>query len=107
MGGGLFDNEEEAAMQVNLLCDKIGIKHKNQIIVNKEIKVEDENILNAFKNECENRFMKSTDEENFITTTSGENQKRKRKQKEELIMNDVVQEKVEITIPNHKGNELV
>jgi len=105
--GGYFDDEEEAAKSVNLLCDKIGIKHKNQIIVNKEIKVEDENILNEFKDECENRFMKSNDEENCITTASGENQKRKRKQKEELIMDDVVQEKIEITIPNHKSNELV
>ena len=30
--GGLFDNEEQAAMQVNLLCDKNGIKRKNAMI---------------------------------------------------------------------------
>ena len=27
--GGLFDNEEHAAMKINLLCDKIGIERKN------------------------------------------------------------------------------
>ena len=27
--GGYFDNEERAAMSINLLCDKIEIEHKN------------------------------------------------------------------------------
>ena len=27
--GGLFDDEEHAAMKVNLLCDEFGIKRKN------------------------------------------------------------------------------
>ena len=27
--GGYFDNEEHAAMRVNLLCDEYGIKRKN------------------------------------------------------------------------------
>jgi hypothetical protein len=27
--GGLFDNEEQAAMKVNVLCDKCGIERKN------------------------------------------------------------------------------
>ena len=30
--GGLFDNEEQAAMQVNLLCEKNGIDRKNPMI---------------------------------------------------------------------------
>merc|ERR1712096_117318 len=30
--GGLFDNEEHAAMKVNLLCDRLGIKYKNPMI---------------------------------------------------------------------------
>merc|ERR1712034_237825 len=30
--GGIFDNEEKAAMKVNLLCDKIGIECKNPTI---------------------------------------------------------------------------
>ena len=30
--GGLFDNEEQAAMKVNLLCDKNGIERKNPVI---------------------------------------------------------------------------
>merc|ERR1712034_114040 len=62
--GGLFDNEEHAAMQVNLLCDKYGIERKNPMIdinpdkmkstmyqsevkhiVNEKVKLEHENIL--------------------------------------------------------------
>ena len=31
--GGLFDYEEHAAMQVNLLCDKMGIKRKHPMII--------------------------------------------------------------------------
>jgi len=103
--GGYFDNEEQAGMKVNLLCDQNGIERKNPMIiiepdaiqVNKEIKVEDENMLDGFKHECENRFMKSNDEESCG----------KRKRKEEPIMNDVVEEKVEITTPNHDDDELV
>jgi hypothetical protein len=30
--GGIFDNEEQAAMEVNLLCDKYEIKRKNLTI---------------------------------------------------------------------------
>ena len=30
---GLFDHEEQAAMQVNLLCDKNGIERKNPMII--------------------------------------------------------------------------
>ena len=32
--GGVFDIEEDAAMEVNLLCDKHGIERKNTIIKN-------------------------------------------------------------------------
>merc|ERR1712034_256920 len=88
--GGYFDIEEHAAMKVNLLCDKYGEARKNPMIiiepdamqkktksqlyqskeeniVNKdEVKVEDTNILNGFKNECENLFMKNNDAENYI-----------------------------------------
>jgi len=112
--GGLFDNEEQAAMKINLLCDKNGIERKNPMInlepdamqqVNKEIKVEDGNILDKFKDECENRFMQSNDEESRITTISFQSQKRKRKKR--LIMNDAIEETVEIATPNdHDGNEL-
>ena len=31
--GGYFDNEEQAAMKVNLLCDKNGIERKNPMII--------------------------------------------------------------------------
>jgi hypothetical protein len=30
--GGLFENEEQAAMNVNLLCDKLEIERKNPTI---------------------------------------------------------------------------
>ena len=30
--GGLFENEEHAAMKVNSLCDRLGIEHKNPTI---------------------------------------------------------------------------
>ena len=30
--GGLFDKEEDAAMKINLLCDKCGIERKNPMI---------------------------------------------------------------------------
>ena len=72
--------------------------------MNQEIKVEDGNILNGFKTECENRFMHSNDEESRITTTSFQSQKRKRKK--EQIMNDAIEETVEMTTPDHDKNEL-
>jgi phage terminase small subunit len=107
--GRYFDNEEHADMSVNLLCDKYEIARKNPVIdikedviqqVNKDIKIEDKNIFDGFKDECKNRFIKSNDEESHVTTASGKSQKRKRKQKEEPIMDDVVEEKLEITTPN-------
>ena len=38
--GGLFDNEEQAAMGVNLLCDKYEIERKNPTINIKPIQMQ-------------------------------------------------------------------
>merc|ERR1712034_253944 len=98
--GGYFDIEEDAAMKINLLCDRYEIERKNPDInkdanqkktkskifeyatehnVKKEVKVEDENMLGGFKDECEHRFIQSNDEESCIST-GFENSKQKRKQ---------------------------
>jgi len=121
--GGIFDNEEHAAMKVNLLCDMNGIERKNPTIninlneiqektkpmmhqsksknvVNENIKVEDEN---KFKNECENRFMKSNED---ALPQSHANEKRKRKQNS-IVNDDIMEEKVEITTPNHNESKLL
>merc|ERR1712034_127892 len=129
--GGLFDNEEHAAMNVNLLCDKYETERKNptikinldvmqlyekpkskmsqsatENIVNEKIKVEDENMLEEFKDQCENNFMEGNDKESFIDTASCQSQKRKRK--EGPIINDVKVEEVEIATSNdHVEYELV
>merc|ERR1712034_257695 len=111
--GGYFDNEEQAAMEVNLLCDKNGMERKNPMIdketnviqqVNKEIKVEEETMLDVFKHECENRFVQSNEEESSITTAPCKGKKRKRK--EVPALNDDVKEKVKVTTPNHDANEV-
>jgi len=81
--GGLFDKEEDAARKINLLCDKIKIKRKNPEInidviqkkteseiyeyatgniVNEQVKIEDEDILDKFKDKCENRFIQTNDD---------------------------------------------
>jgi len=73
--------------------------------VNEEVKIEDKNILDGFKDQFENNFMKSNNEENCIDTASCQNQKRKRK--EEPIINDVKEENVEIAISNHNKYELL
>jgi len=122
--GGYFDIEEHAAMKVNLLCDEYEIKRKNpmvninlneilqktkskifqsveaeNIVDSKEVKVEEEIILNGFKNECETRFMKTNDEKRCTNA--------KRKRKYESIMNDdVMEEKVKIETPTQDGNKL-
>jgi len=111
-------------MKVNLLCDEYKIKRKNpmvnrnlneilqktkskicqsvepeNIVDSKEVKVEEENILGGFKNECENRFMKTNDEKRCTNA--------KRKRKYESIMNDdVMEEKVKIETPTQDGNKL-
>merc|ERR1712034_4280 len=124
--GGLFDNEEQAAMKVNLMCDELEMDRKNPMInirtnaiqqktkskapqyatentVDEDVKIEDEKILDGFKDACENRFIyQSNDEESCIDTASRKGQKRKRK--EEPMMNDV---EVEIATPNHDQNELL
>jgi len=128
--GGTFEKEEHAAMKVNLLCDICGIERKNptiniepnaiqqktkskiyqskeKSIVCEKVKVEDKNILNGFKDECENRFIKSNDKESYIATASCQSQKRKRKD-DNSIMNDVKQEKVvEIATPDYDQNEVL
>ena len=44
--GGLFENEEHAAMKINLLCDKLKIKRKNPM-VNIEL-FDDHQVTNSF-----------------------------------------------------------
>jgi len=112
---GVFDDEKHAAMKLNLLCDKFGIQRKNPMIDiefdairqktksnqskaenignGKEVKVEEENILYGLKNQCENNFMKKSC------------QSQKRKRKEDLILNDVIEEHTENTLPNQDENE--
>jgi len=128
--GGYFNNEEHAAMKINLLCDKIEIERKNpeinkdviqkkaksklyqyttENVVNKEVKIEGENILDRFKDECEDRFIhQSNDEERCIAAaTEFQNSNAKRKQKQNLIFNDdVKEEKVEIETPTYDENDL-
>jgi len=113
--GGYFDSEENAAMKVNLMCDKIEKERKNPMInihldeirqttkskmhqyepeniVNKEVKVEDEYILHRFKDECENRFIQCNDQErDIITECQNSNAKRKRKANS-MIDDDVKEE---------------
>merc|ERR1712034_83731 len=76
--GGYSDNEEHAAMKVNLLCDKYELERKNPTINTKPNaiqqntnfimyqykpkNIEDENILGEFKDEYQNRFMKSNED---------------------------------------------
>jgi len=114
--GGNSDNEDHAAMKVNLLCDNIEIKRKNpavdkdayqketkskihkyetEKIVNEQVKLEDENIIGGSKDECENRLIQSNNEEKCIATEF-ENSNAKRKRNENSIMNDdVKKEEVE------------
>merc|ERR1712034_210801 len=108
--GGSFDDEDHAAMKVNLLCDKHEIERKNpegskdfvqkkaksktyqyetENIVNEQVKIEDENILNGFKNEWGGRLIQSNDQER-CTATEFQNSNTKRKRKQNLILNDDV-----------------
>merc|ERR1711925_57785 len=64
--------------------------------VDEEIKVEDENILDRIKDQCENNFMQSNDEQSCIDTASCQSQKRKRNED-----NDVKVEEVEIATYKH------
>ena len=58
------------------------------------IKIEDENILDGFKDACENRFIQSNDEENIDTEFQKSNAKRKRKPNS-MLNNDVKEVKEE------------
>jgi len=100
--GGYFDNEEHAAMKVKLLCEKNGIKRKNPMILiktdviqqmKKKIKVKEEDVLDGFKHECENRFIKSNNEGSFVTTASCQSRKQKRKRKKVPAIHDVIEKK--------------
>jgi len=123
--GGLFDNEEHAALKINLICDKIEIEHKNpeinkdavkkkrkskmseyatENIVNEQVKIEEENILDGFKDECGNRFTESSGGKGCIATEF-QNSNAKRKRKKNSMMNDDKQKNVEITTPNNDENE--
>jgi len=101
--GGNFDNEEHAAMSINLLCDKFGIKRKNPKIdvdliqKNTKSNIDQENIVNmedesillyALTDECENNFMKSKDKK--ISNITGSCKSQKRKRKNEAITNDTI-----------------
>merc|ERR1711925_1353 len=76
--GGHFDVEKDAAMGVNLLCDKCDIESKNPTIVQNQskeeniVKIEDESIIYGFesKNECESNLKKSKDERVSIVRSS-------------------------------------
>jgi len=114
--GGYFDKEEDAALSVNFLCDEFGIQRKNPKIgmefdairqkikskmyaskaentVNENVKVEDENILDRFKDECENNFMKRPCQS-----------KKQKRQKHSIILNDVIEEQIVNTTPDD-GNK--
>jgi len=114
--GGYSDNEEHAAMKVNLLCDKLEIERKHPTInikpnaiqeetnpimyqpnlkniVDEDIKVEHESILDEFKDGCENSFMKRN-EDGFSQHHANTKQKRK----QNSIVNDhAMKEKLKIT----------
>jgi len=111
--GGSFYNEEHAAMKVNLLCDKYEIERKNpeinknaiqkkikskvhqyatENIVNETVKIEDENILDGFKDACENRFMHQSNDEERCVATEFQNSNAKRKRKQNSTINDDVKE---------------
>jgi len=117
--GGHFDKEEDAAMSINLLCDKFEVERKNptidiklfeasqktkfskkyrskaeNIVNEKEVKVEEEYILFRLKNQCENNFMKKS------------YQSQKRKRKLDSILDNVIEEQMVNTTSNHDGNEV-
>merc|ERR1712034_190570 len=117
--GGLFDNEEQAAMKINLLCDKNGIERKNLMIdvkldakqqkikstmyrpevkhiVDEKVKLKGENILNGFKNECENHFLKSKEEEESVPTRLDQKSQKRKRTEYSIINADVIEKKMEI-----------
>jgi hypothetical protein len=113
---GYFHHEKEAAMSVNFLCDKLGIKRKNP---NKDaiqektkefkeeniVKIEDESIIFGLKDKCENNVIKSKDKKVSIVTELYKSQKRKRKK--DLFMKDAFEENMLMSTPYRNGNELL
>jgi len=107
--GEYFDNEENAAMSVNLLCDKCKINRKNPEIydviqqktkskINQSktkniVKTEAERILNyECKDKCENNSdMKRQDDDDSVKESY---KSQKRKQKENSIMVDEVKKEI-------------
>jgi hypothetical protein len=84
--------EEELKKNLEELKNKQDIKSKinqskTENTIDKKVKVEEENVLSQFKNECENQFIECTDEQNNIVTTSYQSQKRKRNE------NPIIEEK--------------
>jgi len=53
--GGLFENEDHAAMKVNLLCEKLGIEHKNpqiNIELDKIQQVQNQSLRHQYTGVC-------------------------------------------------------
>merc|ERR1712034_261668 len=69
-------------------------QYATENVVNETVKVpvENKNILDGVNDECENRFMQSNDEERCIGATEFQNSKEKRKRKQNLLLNDDVEE---------------
>merc|ERR1712034_214583 len=102
--GGYFDNEEHAAMRVNLLCDEHGIIRKNLTIYERTdviekkiksnigqskkesiIKTEEESTHYGFNNQCDNNFMKSEEKEKHHDTAVSSHKIQKRKRTKQLL----------------------
>ena len=77
-------------------------QYAKENIVDEDVKIEDEKILDGFKDDCESRFIQGNDENNCIDKALHESQKRKRK--DELMINDI---KLEIAPPNYDQNKLL
>jgi len=112
--GEYFDNEENAAMSVNLLCDKCKIKRKNpeinikpdEVIQQNEktkskinqskkeniVKTEEDRILYEFKDKCENNYIKRKDDDDSIKE-SYKSQKWKRKENS-IMVDEVIGEEI-------------
>merc|ERR1712034_218821 len=75
--GGLFDNEEHAAMKVNLLCDEYETERKNPTIDIDTDAMQQLYEKTKSKMACVHHFIQSNDEESCIDRASCQNQKRK------------------------------
>ena len=65
-------------------------QYATQNIVNEQVKEEDKNILDRFKNECENQFTQQSNSQERCTAKEFQNSNAKRKRKQNLILNDDV-----------------